>query len=599
MTITVTARVVSVRPRGDDTFGVTLGPGPHIYWFRTPAPPKLGELVTVRGAEAQRLRVGDVDGATATMLEHGHMTVKPDRYQRRVVAPQWVQRVHNVMRRPLFDYQAEGAGWIASRLAVRQGCILGDDPGLGKSAQVLAAIAATGCTPAIIVCPPSVKRNWKREVKFLRPDLSVAVLNGGKGPIPSAHIIIINYDIMRPREEQLKRLRARCIVFDEAHLLKEPTPTRGHRASVATRIAKHIGRAVLLTGTPLLNRPSEFWRLLHIVDPMQWSDYSDFRERYCTSPDSEEKLLRNIVTSHGQAKRIDELHANSAPYMLRRLRKNALADQVPDKTRRRVLVQLDERDRKNYDAAEKDVVAWLRRISTDAKAAQASRGQAVVKLTMLRRIAAIGKLRKGIPSYLHAWFTDQDRPLVIFAYHRQVLDGTVEICKRLGLRVSTIRGSDTDKHRQRSVDTFQKGQSDVFIAPIRSAGVGLNLQRASDVLCLERLWTPSLMNQAESRVHRIGQKRIVTVTYLDAANTVDEHIAVVLAAKQRLIDTVVDDKRRTSMRELTIQTIDEVVGRLGIGRTDETSEIAILRQKEHPQQLQGGAMQLPRVLRVV
>lgn len=597
MTITVTARVVGVRPRGDDTFGVTLGPGPNIYWFRTPAPPKLGELVTVHDAEPQRLRIEHTDDATLTMLEHGNMTVKPDKYQRRVVAPEWVKRVHTVVRRPLFPYQAEGAGWIASRLAIRQGCILGDDPGLGKTAQVLAAIAATGCTPAIIVCPPSVKRNWAREIKFLRPNLRVAVINGGKGPIPSAHIVIINYAIMRAREDQLVRLRARCIVFDEAHLLKEPTPTKGHRAAVATRLAKRIGRPVLLTGTPLLNRPDELWRLLHMVDPRQWPDYSDFRQRYCTSPDSDEKHLRNIVTTHGQAKRIDELHASAMPYMLRRLRKNALADQVPEKTRRRVYVQLDEHDRKHYDAAERDVVSWLRRISTDAKAAQAARGQAVVKLTMLRRIAAIGKLRKGIPDYLHAWFRDTDRPLVIFAYHRQVLNGTVDICKRLGLKVATIRGRDNDKQRQRSVDMFQGGFADVFIAPIRSAGVGLNLQRASDVLCLERLWTPSLMNQAESRVHRIGQRNHVTVTYLDAQDTVDEHIAVVLQAKQRIIDMVVDDKRTTTMREQTIQTIDEVVRRIG---HFEASEIAKLNQKkQRPRRPPGGEDGTPRALRVV
>ncbi len=608
MTITVTARVVGVRPRGDDTFGVTLGPGPDIYWFRTPKPPKLGELVTVRDAEAQLLKVTSVDGATVTLLEHGDMSVKADHFQRRVVAPQWVERVHQVVRRPLFPYQAEGAGWIASRLATRQGCILGDDPGLGKTAQVLAAIAATASTPVIVVCPPSVKRNWAREVKFLRPNLRVAVVNGGKGPIPSAHIIIINYAIMRPREHQLMRLKARCIVFDEAHLLKEPTPTKGHRAAVATRLAKHIKRAVLLTGTPLLNRPSELWRLLHMIDPRRWSDYSDFRQRFCTSPDSDEKMLRNIVTKHGQAKRIDELHASAMPYMLRRLRKNALSDQVPPKTRTRVMITLDERDRKHYDAAERDVVAWLRRISTDAKAAQASRGQAVVKLTMLRRIAAIGKLRKGIPDYLNAWFQEKDRPLVIFAYHRQVLDGTVQICKRLGLKVATISGRDNDKQRQRSVDLFQSGFADVFIAPIRSAGVGLNLQRASDVLCLERLWTPSLMNQAESRVHRIGQRNHVTVTYLDAANTVDEHIAAVLQAKQRLIDTVVDDKRRTSMREQTIQTIDEVVSRMGQARPrppvpsahDDTSEIAKFRkQKTAPAAPPGGEGQSPPVLRVV
>jgi SWI/SNF-related matrix-associated actin-dependent regulator 1 of chromatin subfamily A len=564
VTITVKARVVSVRPRGDDTFGVTLGPGPDIYWFRSKDPPQLGNLVVIADAEPRRLHLPRVRGsASVTMLEGGDMSIEKDNWARRVVAPQWVERVHKIMRRSLFPYQAEGAGWLASRMAVGRGGILGDDPGLGKTAQTLAAIAATGATPAIICCPPSVKRNWAREVKYLKPRLRVTVVNGGKGPIPPAHIIIINYAILKAREEQLCRLGARCIAFDECHLLKEPTPTKGHRAAVATRIAKRVGRPLLLTGTPLLNRPQELWRLLHMIDPRTWSSYSDFRTRYCSPPKKDEKRLRNVVTKHGQAKRIDELRALAAPYILRRQKDGALKDQITKKTRLRAMVRLEPFDQKNYKEAEKDVVSWLKRVSNDNRARQAARGQAVVKLTMLRRIAAVGKLRKAVRIYLDSWFQNcKGRPLVIFAYHKQVLDGVDMICKEMGIKISRIRGSDSDRERQRSVDLFTNGYTDVFLAPIRSAGVGLNLQRSSDVLCLERLWTPSLMNQAESRVHRIGQKRDVTVTYLDAVGTVDEHIAAVLAAKQRLIDTVVDDKRRPTAKDHTIQTIDEVVSRM-------------------------------------
>lgn len=493
------------------------------------------------------------------------MSVIADPFSRRVVAPQWVQRAHQIVRRPLMPYQAEGAGWLAWRLATGRGSILGDDPGLGKTAQVLAAIASVGATPAIVCCPPSVKHNWAKEAHYLKPKLKVAVVSGGSGVIPSAHIVVVNYAILRAREGQLLRLGARAIVFDEAHLLKEPTPTSNHRAAVATRIAKRIGRPILLTGTVLLNRPQELWRLLHIIDPSSWSSYSDFKDRYCASPTDEDKKFRMIVTKHGQAKRIDELRALSAPYILRRQSKRVLKAQLPPKTRRRVMVPLEEVDRHHYEAAEKDVVAWLRELAGDARAMKAKRGQAVVKLNMLRRIAAVGKLRRAVGDFLRVWFEEESRPLVIFAYHRQVLGGTHAICERLGLKVSTITGQDGAKKRQRAVDQFQQGFTDVFIAPIKSAGVGINLQqRCSDILCLERLWTPALMNQAEGRCHRIGQKNPVTVTYLDAQGTVDEHIARVLEAKQLLIDTVVDDApSRPTRKQLAVETIDEVIQRVG------------------------------------
>ena len=564
--ISVRARVVSVRPRGDDTFGVTLGPGPDVFWFCTSAPPKLGELVLVKDAYAKPMRVGS-RRSTVTLLEEGDMTVVPDPFMRRVVAPEWVRRAHQIMRRPLMPYQAEGAGWLAWRLATGRGSILGDDPGLGKTAQVLSAIASVGATPAIVVCPTSVKHNWVREGAYLKPRFKFAVVNGGKGVIPSAHVVIINYDILRSREQQLLRLGAKTIIFDEAHNLKEPQPTLRHRAAVATRIAKRIGRPILLTGTVLLNRPHELWRLLHIIDPRRWDSYADFKKRFCTSPDAEEKKLKLIITKHGQAKRLDELRALTEPYMLRRQAKKVLKAQLPPKTRRRVLLTLEDIDRQNYLAAEKDVVAWIRGMAGDARAMRAKRGQAVVKLNMLRRIAAIGKLRRGVGDFLRAWFEDEDKPLVIFAYHKQVLAGTDMICRKLGLKVSTITGQDTDKKRQQAVDQFSSGFSDVFLAPIKSAGIGINLQeRCSDILCLERLWTPSLMSQAEGRCHRIGQRNPVTVTYLDAQGTVDEHIAAVLESKQRLIDTIVDDAvpSRDERKRLTVETIDEVVARVAI-----------------------------------
>ena len=150
MLLTVKRRVVSVRPRKDDTFGVTLGPGPDVFWFLTSKPPDLGQLVTVEGAQAKRSIIRNTKGnvvGSITMLEGGNVSAEKDKFSRRVVAPQWVRRCHQTMRRPLHPHQGEGAGWVASRLSRKTGAILGDDPGLGKTAQVLAALAATNSLP--------------------------------------------------------------------------------------------------------------------------------------------------------------------------------------------------------------------------------------------------------------------------------------------------------------------------------------------------------------------------------------------------------------------------------------------------------------------
>lgn len=559
----IRGRVVNVRPRGDGTYAVTLVGGVKArsyLWLLADEAPRLGSLLEFEGAELRRFEGTNGKQATITMVEGGKMRLLPDPYHRRFVPPQWLTACSRASWRPLYPHQVEAAGWLAERLAHGNGALLADDPGLGKTSAVLAALVVARALPAIVVCPASLKLNWKREISHLRAELVVHVVDGLRGALPPAHMLIANYDLLRAREGQFRRLGARCIVFDEGHVLKEPTPESTHRAAVATRLAKAVGRCIVMTGTPMPNKPRELWRILHLVSPLEWPSFTDFKRRYCTEPEKDDILVgRQLVTDHGRVHNLDELQARMAPCMLRRLKANVLTA-LPPKKRRSVLVQLDARDMANYEAAAKDVVGWLRKLGSAERANAAKRGQAVVKLTMLRRIAAMGKLRKAVPRYLEGWFDRKDSPrLVIFGYHQAVLRGVRHICARMGLRMATIAGKDPGDRRQRAIDNFNMGRADVFIAPIKAAGVGLNLQSASDVLFLERLWVPSMMCQAEDRVHRLGQTKEVTITYLDAAATVDEHIATVLAQKQKLIDAVVDDKNAPIQEAMNRETIDAVI----------------------------------------
>ncbi len=548
--ISVTGRVLSVRPRPDGRFGVTLGPGPDCYWYVAYEPPDLGQEIRVHAERwvKRPVATGATQG-TLTLLMDADAESTGER-PRRVVAPQWAERAQVSMGRPLFRYQVEGAAWLAQCLAAGRGAILADEPGAGKSAQAIAALFATGMLPAIIVCPASLKKNWERELGWSAYSPRVELISKREGFIAEADVYVINYELIRHREQQLAELGARAIVFDEAHELKEPRARLMHRASVGTRLADWIGRPILLTGTPMLNRPSELWRLLRIVEPHQWPKFEEFYQRYCKAPEEDELEPRpdqRIITSVGRAEHLDELKARVQPVMLRRLKSEVLPD-LPPRSRRSVLVQLDTYDMAEYRAAEANVVAWLRAQGSWQLASRAQKTEALVKLTYLRRLAALGKLRSAVPEYIQRWFDRTERePLVIFGFHRDVLRGSdgrggvMAICMALGLRIASITGTDSGERRQEEVDRFQDGDADVFIAPIKSAGVGLNLHRASETLFLERVWVPALLVQAEERTHRIGQDRPVTATYLDAADTIDERMAVVLGDKHALVSKVLDD----------------------------------------------------------
>lgn len=562
---TVRSRVVRVRQRDDGTYAVTLGMAPHVYWLLADRPPKVGQLLLVQA----RARSSAIEGGMLTVLEGGSLQVVPDLFARRLVLPQWAKACRAAATPPLFVHQIEGAAWLAERLSQGQGAILADSPGLGKTLQALVAVAAARRLPCIVVAPASVKRDWYNSVQQLRGDYKAHLIGRGAGEVGATHFAIVNYDLLRRREPQLARIGARSIIFDEAHLLKAHAPPPTHRAAVSTRLAHRVGCPLLLTGTPILNRAQELWRLLHIVDRAAWPSFTDFCKDFCTADEEgDEDPGRTVVTHHGEASRLDELHTRLGPVVLRRLKRDVLKT-LPAKVRRSVRVSLDEVALAHYQAAERDVVAWLAHQGTGLAALRAARGKALVKMTALRKIAALGKLRGPLGRYLAAWFAAERRPLVIFGYHQTVIRGALAICGRMGLRCSSISGKDTGAVRARAVAAFNGGLADVFVAPIRSAGVGLNLQRrCRDVLFVERDWTPALLNQAEDRCHRLGSIGQVSVTYLDAEGTVDQHLAAVLDAKQRLIDSVVDDDDRASDgRGQTVETIEAVMTRLG-GRSN-------------------------------
>lgn len=563
MSTSATGRVMSVKPRADGSFAVVLGPPPSMYWYVASAPPALGSQVSVTATHASEkpIQAGGRQG-TMTVLYGAKQEVAPSGYATRMVAPAWVQRVEDAMFRPLLPYQVTGAAWLAQRLSEKRGSVLADDPGLGKSAQAIAAITATGSFPAVVVCPATVKVNWLREFRYSMSRPRVQIVKGRSGALANADVFVLNYSLLKSREQQVQELHAKAIVFDEAHELKEPRAPHSHRASIASRLAAWTKSVILLTGSPLMNNPSELWRLMHMCEPQDWQFFDDFEMRYLRAPAADEPDTgKRIVTSRGRAEHLDELHARVQPLMLRR-RKSEIQSDLPDKSRRSVLVDIDANDRASYQAAERDVIAWLRRIGQDDKAQRAARTMGLAKLTMLRRLAAIGKMRHAVPEYLKVWFDRTDpQPLVIFAYHRVVLDALFPMCAHLGLRVTGIGGDEDVAVRQRSIDAFQEGRADVFVCPIKAGGVGITLHRASDSLILERDWSPARMLQVEDRLHRIGQSKPVVITYLDAADTVDEHIAEVLTAKQVLIDHVIDGGADTGALA-SIETIDAVLSRL-------------------------------------
>ena len=399
---------------------------------------------------------------------------------------------------------------------------IADEQGLGKTVQALAAIEAAEAYPAVVVCPASLKLNWLRECARWLPARRAEPLSGRRGPLPLADIVVVNYDVLNARAGALADLEPAAIVFDESHYVKNPKANRTKAAiDLSARLPQDALR-LALTGTPLVNRPRELVPQLRVLGRLgDFGSGASFERRF-EAQEARERL---------------HWHLRSTCYVRRR--KDEVLTQLPPK--RRITVPVPLSNEHEYRHLEEDLVEWLRTAVHDPhqlaeRIDSALRAEALVKLNALRHVAARGKLHAAI-EWIKTFLESGER-LVVFAHHRDIQEELL----RAFPRAARILGSDPVEERQRNVERFQRGRggASLCICSLEAASHGFTLTAAASVAFLELGWTPAKHDQAEDRIHRIGQDRHVTAWYLLAADTIDERIAALIDYKRAVVGSVTD-----------------------------------------------------------
>jgi SNF2 family DNA or RNA helicase len=423
-----------------------------------------------------------------------------------------------------FPYQYDGVAFIE----YKDGRVLvADEMGLGKTIQALAWVQLhRDRVPVLIVCPASLKLNWKREIESWLPDPDVEILSGETTWKPLADILIINYDVLPAWIAVLQSLNIQILITDECHYYKN---NAARRTKAIKRIAKTIPHVIALSGTPIVNKPVEAYNAINIIKPDLFSNFMDFTRTYCGAKHNGYGWDFNGATN------TDKLHSIlTESIMIRRLKKNVLKD-LPDKIYSFIPFELD--NEREYNQARSNIIAWIKDNKGDAQALRAKNAEALVKIEALKQLAVQGVLTDTIE-----WirdFLETGNKLVVFATHKIVIEALTNSFKT-DMYVK-IDGSVTLDDRQRSVDAFQFNPNvKLFIGNIKAAGVGITLTAASNVVFLELPWTPGELKQAIDRVHRIGQKDCVNVYYLFAVNTIMDRMAKGIDAKQKILDAVID-----------------------------------------------------------
>jgi SNF2-related domain/Helicase conserved C-terminal domain len=446
---------------------------------------------------------------------------------------------------------------VAAAAAGHRTFLLADEPGLGKTAEALLAAEAASAYPLLVVVPSVVKTNWAREAARWTPQRPVTVVQGDGGTVDGfADIVVLNYEILDRHIGWLADFGFRGMVVDEAHFIKNKASQRSqHVLTLSERIRSRAARPLLmaLTGTPLINDIDDFrtiWQFLGWIDESQpLGTLMDALEDTGLTPADRgfHTAARQCVIDLGIVRR----------------RKIDVAADIPARRIADLPVELDGQASRSIRAAERKLVRRLvaryetalanrssdvavegidddlvRRVARaelkDATAAQS--GENV--FTMMRRI---GQAKAGLAADYTAQLARSTGKVVFFAKHIDVMDAAEETFARQGLRFSSIRGDQTPRTRQANVDAFVN-DPDVAVAvcSLTAAGVGLNLQVASNIVLAELSWTNAEQTQAIDRSHRIGQAEPVTAWRIIAAQTIDTRIAELIDSKAGLAARALD-----------------------------------------------------------
>jgi SNF2-related domain/Helicase conserved C-terminal domain len=463
---------------------------------------------------------------------------------------------------------------VAAAAAGHRTFLLADEPGLGKTAQALLAAEAANAYPLLVVVPSVVKVNWAREAGRWTPHRPVTVVQGDGDTVDGfADIVVLNYEVLDRHRGWLGDFGFRGMVVDEAHFIKNKASQRSqHVLALSSRIRSRTARPLLmaLTGTPLINDIEDFraiWQFLGWIDDTKpLGALADALEGTGLTPADRafDTVARQCVIDLGIARR----------------RKLDVAADIPDLRIADLPVELDGPAGRSIQAAERDLVrrmvaryeralanrssgtaaegidsALVRRVAR-AELKDAAAGQSGENVfTMLRRI---GQAKAELAADYTAQLARSAGKVVFFAKHIDVMDAAEQSFARQGVRFSSIRGDQTPASRQANVDAFVNDPHvAVAVCSLTAAGVGLNLQVASDVVLAELSWTNAEQTQAIDRLHRIGQAEPVTAWRIIAAQTIDTRIAELIDSKAGLAARALDgsDEEGSSSADVQLEAL--------------------------------------------
>lgn len=464
----------------------------------------------------------------------------------------------------LYPFQKEG---VKIMLSMNSNILLADEMGLGKTVQVAVYLAfKKESLPALVICPASLKRNWANEIEKWT-NVKAHILEG-KSPesyssefIKKYPVFIINYDvlgnenkaekeaeILRQRKakeaglpfrkkiipvygwcDELSNIPFQTIIADEVQYIAEPETIRARAVNQICNSRKKA-KKLFISGTPYETRTSQFFTCLHILDPVQFPNRYRFLMRYC------DPVKTFFGWKFDGLSNADELHAMISKFMIRRLKKDVLK-QLPPKIRSIVPMNVSNAERASYDRIDKQ-------FEMDILSGKKSKKEQLGHIAELKKGAFEAK-KKAVIQWIKDYLEINEK-LVVFIYHHSTYDSLIQEFGKISVGIT---GETSADKRQGIVDRFQTDSKiKLFIGQIKASGVGLTLTKASATAFVEFGSTAPQHEQAEDRVHRIGQEAdLVMAYYLILDNSIETDIMSTLERRNKDLKKVMNDEQGASL----------------------------------------------------
>lgn len=442
----------------------------------------------------------------------------------------------------LRTYQSEGVHWLERLRHMHLNGILADDMGLGKTLQAIIALTQHKLMHPeslfIVICPTSLVYNWKEEFAKFNPQLRVLPVDGTptqrkklQNNIKDFDVVITSYSLLQKDIDFYKEIPFSYAILDEAQHIKN----RGTRNAKSVKLIQADHR-LILTGTPIENSLDELWSLFDFLMPGLLSTYDRFVERYIRSPLQD----RN--------KSLDILRQKVFPFILRRMKKDVLAD-LPPVSHITYHCHLSDVQRElylSYAASAREELSQL----VQKEGFDRIQIHVLATLTRLKQIcchpaifakenAETGDSAKYdmLMELLQTLIAGKHRT-VIFSQYTRMLNIIRNDLQQMRIPFEYLDG--TSKNRMGVIKKFNEDENiPVFLVSLKAGGSGLNLVGADTVIHYDMWWNPAVENQATDRVHRIGQKRSVSAYKLVTLNSVEEKILELQNRKRELVQQVV------------------------------------------------------------